>query len=94
MHGLEMGFSVFKAFPAAAIGGPAAVAAFGGPFPEARFCPTGGIRSSTAADYLRLPNVVAIGGSWLAPRAKVSAGDWHGIEDLARSAAGLAEHLR
>ncbi|XKG61942.1 bifunctional 4-hydroxy-2-oxoglutarate aldolase/2-dehydro-3-deoxy-phosphogluconate aldolase [Caenispirillum salinarum] len=93
MRGMEAGLSVFKAFPAAAIGGPATVAAFGGPFPEARFCPTGGIRSGTAADYLRLPNVVAIGGTWLAPKEKVRAGDWQGIEDLARSAAGLAEHL-
>lgn len=93
MRGLEAGLNVFKAFPAAAIGGPATISALGGPFPDVRFCPTGGIRSSTAADYLRLPNVVAIGGTWLAPPAKVRAGDWHGIKDLARSAAGLAEHL-
>lgn len=93
MRGVEAGLTVFKAFPAAAIGGPETVAAMGGPFPEVRFCPTGGIRSSTAADYLRLPNVVAIGGTWLAPKEKVRAGDWQGIEDLARSAAGLAEHL-
>lgn len=90
MRGLEAGLTCFKAFPAATIGGPAAVGAFAGPFPQARFCPTGGIKPDTAPDYLRLPNVVAVGGTWLAPRDLVSAGDWAGVEDLARRAAALS----
>lgn len=89
MRGLEAGLTCFKAFPAAAIGGPATVAALGGPFPQARFCPTGGIRPDTAASYLRLPNVVAIGGTWLAPRDALAAGDWARIEALAAAARAL-----
>lgn len=89
MRGLEAGLTHFKAFPAATIGGPAAVAAFGGPFPQARFCPTGGVKPDNAGDYLRLPNVLCVGGTWLAPRDAVAAGDWGRIEDLARTAAAL-----
>jgi len=63
--------------------------ALGAPFPDVLFCPTGGITRATAADYLALPNVVCVGGSWVAPKAMLSAGDWAGIEALARDAAAL-----
>jgi 2-dehydro-3-deoxyphosphogluconate aldolase/(4S)-4-hydroxy-2-oxoglutarate aldolase len=64
--------------------------AWAGPFPQLRFCPTGGIRPETAADYLRLPNVTCVGGSWLTPRALLENADWTGIEALARAA--VARH--
>jgi 2-dehydro-3-deoxyphosphogluconate aldolase/(4S)-4-hydroxy-2-oxoglutarate aldolase len=54
-----------------------------------RFCPTGGIGVGSAADFLALPNVLCVGGSWLTPADKLAAGDWAGIEQLARAAAGL-----
>jgi hypothetical protein len=63
--------------------------ALGAPFPDVLFCPTGGITRASAPDYLELPNVVCVGGSWIAPRAMLAAGDWAGIEALARDAAGL-----
>jgi 2-dehydro-3-deoxyphosphogluconate aldolase/(4S)-4-hydroxy-2-oxoglutarate aldolase len=83
------GFNVLKLFPAEQAGGVAMLRALGAPFPDVFFCPTGGITRATAPDYLELPNVVCVGGSWLAPRAMLSAGDWAGIEALARDAAGL-----
>lgn len=86
MEGLASGYAAFKAFPASVIGGPAALKAFSGPFPDVRFCPTGGITASTAADYLALPNVACVGGSWLTPRDLLRAGDWAGVERLARQA--------
>ena len=89
MRGLDLGLTRFKFFPAETSGGAAAVAAFGGPFAAALFCPTGGISAANAGDYLALPNVACVGGSWLAPREAVRAGDWRRIEDLARAAAGL-----
>jgi 2-dehydro-3-deoxyphosphogluconate aldolase/(4S)-4-hydroxy-2-oxoglutarate aldolase len=57
--------------------------------PQLRFCPTGGISPANAADYLALPNVGCVGGSWLTPKAAVDAGDWDTVEELARSAAAL-----
>jgi 2-dehydro-3-deoxyphosphogluconate aldolase/(4S)-4-hydroxy-2-oxoglutarate aldolase len=89
MRGLDLGLTRFKFFPAETSGGAAAVAAFGGPFPNIRFCPTGGIKLSNARDYLSLANVGCVGGSWLAPKDKLRAGDWAGIEQLARDAAAL-----
>ena len=89
MKGLDMGLSRFKFFPAETSGGAAAVAAFAGPFPACRFCPTGGIGLSTAGAYLALQNVSCVGGSWLAPAAAVQAGDWDRIEALARAASAL-----
>jgi 2-dehydro-3-deoxyphosphogluconate aldolase/(4S)-4-hydroxy-2-oxoglutarate aldolase len=89
MAGLELGFDRFKFFPAETAGGAAAVKAFAGPFARARFCPTGGITPSNAADYLALGNVACVGGSWLAPAEAVRAGDWARIEALARAAAAL-----
>jgi 2-dehydro-3-deoxyphosphogluconate aldolase / (4S)-4-hydroxy-2-oxoglutarate aldolase len=83
------GFSVLKLFPAHQAGGVAMLQALGAPFPDVAFCPTGGITRATAAQYLALPNVVCVGGSWLAPPAMLAAGDFRGIEALARDAASL-----
>jgi len=89
MAGLAAGFTRFKLFPADVVGGPAALKAFASPFPQARFCPTGGINAANAGDYLALPNVACVGGSWVAPREAVAAGDWARITALAREAAAL-----
>ena len=87
---LERGYSVQKFFPAEAAGGAAALKAIAGPLPQVRFCPTGGITFDSAPDYLALPNTICVGGSWIAPKDKLRAGDWGGITDLARAAAGLS----
>ncbi|HZF29406.1 MAG TPA: bifunctional 4-hydroxy-2-oxoglutarate aldolase/2-dehydro-3-deoxy-phosphogluconate aldolase [Gammaproteobacteria bacterium] len=76
----------FKFFPAAAAGGIAALDALAGPFPDARFCPTGGITEDTAAAYLARPNVVCVGGSWIAPRAAIARRDWAAITRAAQRA--------
>jgi 2-dehydro-3-deoxyphosphogluconate aldolase/(4S)-4-hydroxy-2-oxoglutarate aldolase len=86
---LERGYTLQKCFPAAVIGGTALLKAWAGPLPTARFCPTGGITAEHAREYLTLPNVVCVGGSWLTPRALVEAGDWQAIEALARAASAL-----
>lgn len=86
---LEKGFDMLKFFPAATSGGAAAIKALGGPLPQVTFCPTGGISLSNAGDYLSLKNVACAGGSWVAPDNLVQAGDWAGIEALAREAAAL-----
>jgi 2-dehydro-3-deoxyphosphogluconate aldolase/(4S)-4-hydroxy-2-oxoglutarate aldolase len=86
---LERGYSVQKFFPAGPSGGPAVLAAWASPLPRIRVCPTGGIGPDSARDYLRLPNVLCVGGSWVAPRAMVAAGDWAGITRLAAEAAAL-----
>ncbi|HEY3950291.1 bifunctional 4-hydroxy-2-oxoglutarate aldolase/2-dehydro-3-deoxy-phosphogluconate aldolase [Phenylobacterium sp.] len=90
MAGLAAGFKVFKLFPANIVGGVGALKAFSSPFQQARFCPTGGVNAKNAADYLALPNVVCVGGSWVAPIDAVRAGDWGRITALAAEAAGLA----
>lgn len=86
---LERGYGVQKFFPAEPAGGTAYLSALAAPLPQVRFCPTGGITAETAPAYLRLANVITIGGSWMAPKALIAAGDWSGIETLARVAAGL-----
>ncbi|WP_445279477.1 bifunctional 4-hydroxy-2-oxoglutarate aldolase/2-dehydro-3-deoxy-phosphogluconate aldolase [Streptomyces sp. DSM 118148] len=86
---LERGVREMKFFPAQAAGGTAYLRSLAGPLPQARFCPTGGIGPATAPEYLSLPNVGCVGGSWMIPAEAVTAGDWGRIEDLARSAAGL-----
>ncbi|MDR3525133.1 MAG: bifunctional 4-hydroxy-2-oxoglutarate aldolase/2-dehydro-3-deoxy-phosphogluconate aldolase [Acetobacteraceae bacterium] len=80
------GYGVVKLFPAEQVGGVGALKAFGGPFPAMRFNPTGGVTEANMRDYLNLPNVVAVGGSWIAPLADMRAGNWAGIEDRARRA--------
>lgn len=83
------GYSTLKFFPAAQAGGVEALKALSGPFPQLRFCPSGGISLADASKYLALPNVVCVGGSWLTPPALVEAQDWAGITRLAKQAAAL-----
>jgi 2-dehydro-3-deoxyphosphogluconate aldolase/(4S)-4-hydroxy-2-oxoglutarate aldolase len=86
---LERDVTVAKLFPAAASGGIATLRAFAGPFPQLRFCPTGGIDAATAPDYLALANVPCVGGSWMLPAAAVRDRDWATVEALASAAAAL-----
>ncbi|GIT92136.1 ketohydroxyglutarate aldolase [Jannaschia pagri] len=86
MRLLEVGFDMLKFFPAEASGGAPALKAIGAPIPQVSFCPTGGVSLANKADYLGLSNVVCVGGSWVAPKDKMAAGDWSSIEDLARAA--------
>ena len=86
---LERGVREMKFFPAQASGGTAYLKALAGPLPQARFCPTGGIGVDSAPDYLALPNVGCVGGSWMIPADAVAARDWGRVEVLAREAAGL-----
>lgn len=85
----EQGYDMLKFFPAEAAGGAPALKAIGAPIPQVAFCPTGGITPENARAYLSLPNVICAGGSWVAPKAMVAAGDWAGIEALARDASRL-----
>ncbi|MBB6419281.1 bifunctional 4-hydroxy-2-oxoglutarate aldolase/2-dehydro-3-deoxy-phosphogluconate aldolase [Streptomyces sp. AK010] len=87
---LERGVREMKFFPAQAAGGTAYLKSLSGPLPQARFCPTGGIGPSSAPDYLALPNVGCVGGSWMLPRDALAARDWGRVEELARAAAGLS----
>jgi 2-dehydro-3-deoxyphosphogluconate aldolase/(4S)-4-hydroxy-2-oxoglutarate aldolase len=89
MRGLDLGLNRFKFFPAETSGGAAAVAAFGGPFGEVRFCPTGGVTPQNAPNYLALKNILCVGGTWITPKAVVAAGEWDKITELARQAAAL-----
>ncbi len=86
---LERGVTEMKFFPAEASGGVTALRSFAGPLPRIRFCPTGGITPASAPEYLALPNVGCVGGTWLTPTAAVAAGDWAHIRGLAESAAAL-----
>ncbi len=85
----EEGYKVLKFFPAEQAGGAAYLKALSSPLAGTLFCPTGGISLKNAMDYLSLPNVVCVGGSWVAPKELVSAGDWAGITKLATEAAAL-----
>lgn len=85
----ELGYRRLKFFPADANGGATALKGIAGPIQDLEFCPTGGVGVGNAADYLALGNVFAVGGSWLAPKDAVVAGDWARIEALAREAAKL-----
>ena len=79
MAAMAAGFDLVKFFPAESSGGIKALRALGGPFPQMRFCPTGGIGEANAATWLAEPNVMAVGGSWLCPAAEIRAGNWAGI---------------
>ena len=85
---LDRGWDMLKFFPAEASGGAPALKAIGAPIPQVAFCPTGGVSPANKGDYLALPNVVCVGGSWVAPKEMMAAADWAGIEALAREAAG------
>ena len=89
MMALARGFDIVKFFPAVPAGGIAALKALAGPFPKARFCPTGGVSEDNAAEWLALPNVVVVGGSWLTPAAEIRGGAWDRIAERARRSAGL-----
>lgn len=86
MCGLEAGYQAFKFFPAEAAGGVPMLKSIAGPFPEVRFCPTGGIGADNFTDYLNLPNVSCVGGSWVVPADLIRRQDWEGITALAASA--------
>ena len=89
MAAMEAGFTACKFFPAAQSGGVEVLKVLAGPFPAARFCPTGGVDAASAPSYLALPNVLCVGGSWLTPRDALASGDFARIERLAREAAAL-----
>ncbi|WP_217180140.1 bifunctional 4-hydroxy-2-oxoglutarate aldolase/2-dehydro-3-deoxy-phosphogluconate aldolase [Streptomyces sp. AC495_CC817] len=89
---LERGVREMKFFPADAAGGTAYLKSLAGPLPQARFCPTGGVGPVNAPEYLALPNVGCVGGTWMLPADAVAARDWARIEGLAREAAGLRNH--
>ncbi len=86
----ELGFRALKLFPAEAVGGTRLLAALAAPLPDLRFCPTGGIDLAKAPEYLKLPNVACVGGSWMLPKEALKRGDYAVVEGLARNAAGLA----
>lgn len=86
MRARDAGFTNLKLFPAKQAGGLGMLKAMGSPFPELTFCPTGGISADTFRDYLALPNVACVGGSWVAPGSMLEAGDWDGITELAKQA--------
>ena len=90
MHMLESGFTAMKFFPASAAGGTSFVKSLASPLPQITICPTGGISAVTAPEWLALPNVKCVGGSWVAPQNLINAGDFATIETLARDAASLA----
>jgi 2-dehydro-3-deoxyphosphogluconate aldolase/(4S)-4-hydroxy-2-oxoglutarate aldolase len=91
MAAVAAGFEVLKLFPASVLGGPAGVAALAAAFPAVRFVPTGGIGATTAAAYLDLPSVLAVGGSWMAPAPLIAAGDQIALEAAVRAAvAGIS----
>lgn len=86
----DEGFNILKLFPAAQAGGVGMLRALGSPIPDVQFCPTGGISADSFMDYLQLPNVLCVGGSWVAPASAIQAGDWDSITALARQAVNTA----
>lgn len=90
MQGLSLGLSTFKFFPAETSGGAPAIKALGGPFPQVRFCPTGGIGAKNLSSYLSLPNVIAAGGSWMVPSDLNEADAFARAAVMAREAKALA----
>lgn len=91
MRAADAGFDMLKFFPAEAVGGAPALKSLAGPLPKISFCPTGGVSPQNARDYLSLPNVVCVGGSWIVTDADVAAGNWKAIEDRARAATALRQ---
>jgi 2-dehydro-3-deoxyphosphogluconate aldolase/(4S)-4-hydroxy-2-oxoglutarate aldolase len=89
MAAQDDGYNELKFFPAMQAGGPAMLKAWGGPFIDVRFCPTGGVTQANAAEFLALSNVACVGGSWLTPADALAAGDWARITALARGASTL-----
>jgi 2-dehydro-3-deoxyphosphogluconate aldolase/(4S)-4-hydroxy-2-oxoglutarate aldolase len=94
MRAREAGFRYCKLFPAQQAGGIGMLKAMHSVFPDVSFCPTGGVSPDNAAEFLALPNVVCVGGSWVAPNALIAAGDWLGIRKLAQQATALKSAAR
>jgi 2-dehydro-3-deoxyphosphogluconate aldolase/(4S)-4-hydroxy-2-oxoglutarate aldolase len=94
MAALAHGFDVVKLFPAVPAGGIAALKALAGPFPQVRFCPTGGIGEENFLDWLKQPHVASVGGSWLAPAADIRAGSWEAITARARRTVAMLKQVR
>jgi 2-dehydro-3-deoxyphosphogluconate aldolase/(4S)-4-hydroxy-2-oxoglutarate aldolase len=90
----DAGFRAFKFFPARAAGGPTMLKALGSVFPDVQFYPSGGITAANAREYLALPNVACVGGSWVTPKLLVEARDWAAIEQLAQDATTLRDGLK
>ncbi|MBH0239530.1 bifunctional 4-hydroxy-2-oxoglutarate aldolase/2-dehydro-3-deoxy-phosphogluconate aldolase [Methylobrevis albus] len=90
MRARDAGYRIMKFFPAGPAGGPVYLKALASPLADVLFCPTGGVSEKNAPEYLALPNVVCVGGSWVAPADAMNNGDWGRIEDLARAAMDLA----
>lgn len=90
MAAAERGLTILKFFPAEANGGVPVLSAWASPLAGLKFCPTGGISAGNAADYLSLPNVLCVGGSWVAPKSAVDASDWGRITELAREATAFS----
>ena len=89
---IERGYGFAKFFPAEPAGGAPFLSALASPLPQLRFCPTGGITLENAPQYLSLPNVICVGGSWMVPSAAITAGDWDCITQAASGAAALHVH--
>ena len=89
MLALEHGINTMKLFPAEVVGGKAMLKALYGPYAHVRFCPTGGITLESAPEYLKLPNVLCVGGTWLTPKEAVQNKDWATITRLAKEASAL-----
>lgn len=83
LQGMELGLTCFKLFPATAVGGIPLLKSINGPLPQVTFCPTGGLTIEDFTDFLALPNVACVGGSWLVPKTAVDAKDWQAITDIA-----------
>jgi 2-dehydro-3-deoxyphosphogluconate aldolase/(4S)-4-hydroxy-2-oxoglutarate aldolase len=91
MRAFDAGFRIQKFFPAEALGGTNFLKSVSAPLPQLQFCATGGIHEGNLADYLALPSVLAIGGSWMVPAGLIRTGDWDEITRLARRACSLAQ---
>lgn len=87
----ERGIDHMKLFPASAVGGTGLLKSLLGPLPDMRFCPTGGITAETAPEYLALPNVLCVGGSWMIDRSMIANKDWAGVEQAARDALAVTQ---
>jgi 2-dehydro-3-deoxyphosphogluconate aldolase/(4S)-4-hydroxy-2-oxoglutarate aldolase len=94
MRAVAAGRTVAKFFPAEQAGGPSALKALSGPFPQMTFCPTGGVSLANLGSYLALPQVLCVGGSWLVPADAIAAGDWARITTLAKEAREAVAKLR
>ncbi|MCK9502780.1 MAG: bifunctional 4-hydroxy-2-oxoglutarate aldolase/2-dehydro-3-deoxy-phosphogluconate aldolase [Porticoccaceae bacterium] len=94
MNCVAAGLDTVKFFPAEACGGVNALKALNGPFPDVRFCPTGGISPGNLGDYLAVPAVLTVGGSWLIPDKLVAAANWAGITRLAQETCALVANIK